>query len=51
VRVLADRFDIELDTWLVMHEDLKDVRRVRLLFDHLVESLGAYVRDQDLAQA
>ena len=27
----------------VMHEDLRASRRVRLLFDHLVEQLGAFV--------
>lgn len=33
----------ELEMWVVMHEDLKGVRRMRLMFDHLVETLGAYV--------
>ncbi len=33
-----------LEMWVVMHEDLKGVRRVRRTFDHLVEALGAYVR-------
>lgn len=37
----AIRFPMEM--WLVMHEDLKASRRVRLLFDHLTEHLGAYV--------
>lgn len=32
-----------LETWLVMHEDLRAMRRVRLVFDHLVEQLGAYL--------
>ncbi|MDQ0475041.1 LysR family transcriptional regulator [Labrys wisconsinensis] len=31
-----------LPTWLVMHEDLRTVPRVRIVFDHLVEALGAY---------
>ena len=35
--------DFELGIWLVMHEDLKGVRRMRLMFDHLVEGLKAYV--------
>jgi hypothetical protein len=26
-----------------MHQDLRDSRRVRLLFDHLAEALGRYV--------
>jgi DNA-binding transcriptional LysR family regulator len=42
----ALRFDLEV--WVVMHEDLKAVRRMRLLFDHLVEGLGAYVRQSSL---
>jgi len=33
----------ELGIWLVMHEDLKGVRRMRLMFDHLVEGLKAYL--------
>ena len=35
----------DLETWVVMHEDLKATRRMRLMFDHLVEALGAYVAD------
>ena len=33
-------FDMEL--WVVMHEDLKASRRMRAMFDHLVEGLTAY---------
>jgi len=36
------RFDLEM--WLAMHQDLRPVRRVRLMFEHLAEALGAYVR-------
>lgn len=32
--------DWDMPSWVVMHEDLKKVRRVRLLFDHLVAALG-----------
>ncbi len=42
VPVLPGAFRFELDTWLVMHKDLRNTRRMRLLFDHLVESLTAY---------
>jgi hypothetical protein len=28
---------------VVMHEDLKDSRRMRLMFDHLVAGLTGYV--------
>lgn len=30
-----------LEAWVVMHEDLRQVRRVRVVFDHLVEHLAA----------
>jgi len=43
VPVLADTFSFELEMWVVMHEDLKANRRMRLLFDHLVEALLVYV--------
>jgi DNA-binding transcriptional LysR family regulator len=43
MHLLPDAFALELDTWLVMHEDLRTSRRVRLLYDHLVQALGAYV--------
>lgn len=43
-RVLADSFAYDLETFVVAHEDLKDVRRVRLVFDALVEGLTAYAR-------
>jgi DNA-binding transcriptional LysR family regulator len=32
----------ELEMWVVMHEDLKTSRRMRLMFDHLVRTLGEY---------
>jgi DNA-binding transcriptional LysR family regulator len=41
VRVLPS-FGPSLDAWITMHEDLRAVRRVRLVFDHLVTSLGTY---------
>jgi len=31
-----------MEMWVVMHEDLKASRRMRLMFDHLVASLTAY---------
>jgi DNA-binding transcriptional LysR family regulator len=33
-----------LDTWVVMHRDLRQVAKVRAVFDHLVSALSAYVR-------
>ncbi len=43
VPLLEDQFDFVLEVWVVMHEDLKTDRRMRLLFDHLVSGLRAYV--------
>ena len=43
VAVLEDQFAFDLEVWVVMHEDLKTDRRMRLLFDHLVAGLKAYV--------
>jgi len=44
VPVLPNAIQHALEVWLVMHEDLKATRRVRLLFDHLAAGLAAYVR-------
>jgi DNA-binding transcriptional LysR family regulator len=38
VRVLP-KVSARLDCWVVMHEDLKQMKRVRLVFDHLVKVL------------
>jgi DNA-binding transcriptional LysR family regulator len=43
VAILTDQFHFDLEAWVVMHEDLKSSRRMRLLFDHLVDGLKAYV--------
>jgi DNA-binding transcriptional LysR family regulator len=44
VPVLQDQFRYEMEVWVAMHEDLKTSRRMRLMFNWLVEGLGAYVR-------
>jgi DNA-binding transcriptional LysR family regulator len=44
VPVLEDVFRFEFEIWVCMHEDLKTSRRMRLMFDWLVEGLTAYVR-------
>jgi hypothetical protein len=41
---MPSAFHYALEVWLVMHEDLKATRRVRLLFDHLAMGLTAYVK-------
>lgn len=43
VRVLPEAFAVPLETWLVMHEDLRGSHRVRRAFDHLAEGLKAYL--------
>lgn len=45
VRVLPDFVLFRLGVWVVMHENLRGSRRMRLMFDHLVEGLTAYVRE------
>lgn len=42
LHILPDVFAFDLETWIVMHEDQRSVRRVRLAFDHLVQALSAY---------
>lgn len=42
VQVLPRECGVEMDTWLVMHEDLRVNRRIRLVYDHLSEALSAY---------
>jgi DNA-binding transcriptional LysR family regulator len=44
VPVLEDAFRYEMEVWVAMHEDLKSSRRMRLMFDWLVEGLSEYVR-------
>jgi DNA-binding transcriptional LysR family regulator len=44
----AVRFGLEM--WLVMHEDLKATRRVRLLYDALAAGLADYLRGRGLFQ-
>ena len=41
VRVLERDFQIDLETWVVMHEDLRGSARCRVVFDALVEGMSA----------
>jgi DNA-binding transcriptional LysR family regulator len=45
VPVLPDAFGFTLDIWICMHETLRGSPRMRLMFDHLVEELGAYAAE------
>lgn len=40
IRVLPVKFDIGLETWVVMHEDLRSSARCRVVFDVLVQQLS-----------
>jgi DNA-binding transcriptional LysR family regulator len=43
VRVAPEAFSIDLDVWVVMHQDLRASHRMRLMFNHLARALSAYV--------
>ena len=42
--VLRDAFTAYLDTWIVIHEDLRTTQRMRIVFDALVEGLTAHAK-------
>ncbi|MEQ1755074.1 MAG: LysR family transcriptional regulator [Micropepsaceae bacterium] len=42
--VLHGRVELPLEMWLVMHEDLRVSRRVRVLYDYMSEALDTYVK-------
>lgn len=44
-RVLADQFSWPLETWVAMHEDLRQNRACRTVFDALAEGLSRYLCD------
>lgn len=43
-RVLAADFSLYLDTWLVMHEDLRHSPACKRVFDFFAQGLQAYIR-------
>lgn len=43
VRVLSGKFEFKLDTWVTMHDDLRNSPRCKATFDALVAGLLAYV--------
>lgn len=47
VRLVPDEFSFALETWVTMHEELKGVARMKATFDHLVEAMSQYIRDQE----
>ncbi len=44
VAVFPEIFSFSVEAWLAMHEDAKNVQRVRLLFDHLAVELSAHTK-------
>ena len=40
--LLSKQFKVELEIWIVMHNDLKRISRMRLMFDHLAISLAQF---------
>ena len=46
VRVLKTKFSLTLDTWLAMHEDLRESPRCAATFAALAGGLSAYIRRQ-----
>mgnify|MGYP006196984151 CR=1 FL=1 len=47
VRLLADQFQMNLETWIAMHEDLRHEPRCRAVFDALADGLVSLLRSQD----
>lgn len=43
VHLLPQQFTMQLDTWVVMHEDLRDSPRCKVTFDALADGLQAYI--------
>src|SRR5580693_8108865 len=40
--LLGKQFKVELEIWIVMHNELKRISRMRLMFDHLALNLARY---------
>lgn len=40
--LLGKQFKVELEVWIVMHNELKRISRMRLMFDHLALNLAQY---------
>ena len=51
VPVLADRVDVKVAMWVVMHKDARSTRRIRLMFDHLLTALGGFASSLQVAPA
>jgi DNA-binding transcriptional LysR family regulator len=40
--LLAKQFKVDMEVWIVMHNDLKRISRMRAMFDHLCANLAQY---------
>ena len=40
--LLGKHFKVELEIWIVMHNELKRISRMRVMFDHLAHNLAQY---------
>jgi DNA-binding transcriptional LysR family regulator len=40
--LLSKQFKVDMEIWIVMHNDLKRISRMRLMFDHLALSLAQF---------
>jgi len=49
VPVLADRIRFHLGVWLAMHEDQRDNRRIKLLFDFLAGEMKSYIAGKPIS--
>lgn len=47
--LLPEAFSYDLDTWIVMHEDLRSNRRCRAVFDAMVTGLTRYIATTESA--
>ena len=45
VAVPVSEFMFRREIWIVLHPDMKRVRRIRLVFDHLVSALTRYANE------
>jgi DNA-binding transcriptional LysR family regulator len=50
IPVLHKHIDLPLEMWLVMHEDLRESRRVRRMYDALDAGLSTYVKGKPSAR-
>jgi hypothetical protein len=40
---LPDQVDFAVDVWIAMHQDVRRVRRIALVFDALAQSLSRFL--------